>query len=195
MFSILTPMGSQKRNRRRIDIILKKNMVLSALESVVKELDYYFNFQQTRKEKYEQIAHFLLFVLSFIFTKKEKQIESLLFSMQNEKICFFIKNTELHLLGLLSKSVAFFKSLLLHADAVEAAVGFRNSVIDYAPFPLHSSFEVKLGILMKNVRRTEEEYFEVENESRSCNLFLTVMRSLLEKKDLASPHALGSYEA
>ena len=59
--------------------ILKKNMVLSALESVVKELDYYFNFQQTRKEKYEQIAHFLLFVLSFIFTKKEKQIESLLF--------------------------------------------------------------------------------------------------------------------
>lgn len=171
-------------------------MVLSALESVVKELDYYFNFQRTRKEKYEQIAHFLLFVLSFIFTKKEKQIESLLFSMQNEKICFFIKNTELHLLGLLSKSVAFFKSLLLHADAVEAAVGFRNSVIDYAPFPLLlSSFEVKLGILMKNVRRTEEEYFELENEKRSCNLFLTVMRSLLEKKDLASPHALGSYEA
>ena len=112
-------------------------------------------FQQTRKVWTKLL--YLHFVLSLIFTKKN-EIESLLFPQCKMKRYVFSLKTQNCIFAWPFVKICriFFKSLT--ALLLHAAAGFRNSVIDYAPLS-PPSFEVKLGILMKIVRRTLE-YFD-----------------------------------
>ena len=89
---------------------------------------------------------------------QKNEIESLLFPQCKMKRYVFSLKTQNCIFAWPFVKICriFFKSLT--ALLLHAAAGFRNSVIDYAPLS-PPSFEVKLGILMKIVRRTLE-YFD-----------------------------------